>query len=340
MNKEKLRLAIIGAGMISWESHLPAALGSPRVKVTAIIDPMVERADSMSRAYGIEVSTAKDISEVLDQVDAVVIATPNDSHAAIAITSLSKGKAVLIEKPLAMSPGEGEAIKAAAEKSGAVLAVGYCTRFRNNIIYLKKLLDRGHFGKVRRFVTRFGSPGGWSPMSGYILTKDSAGGGVLVVTGTHFIDRMLHFWGMPDKVSMLADGKGGPEANCHCTFEYDSGLRGGAIFSKTTALPGGTVIDTESGFIMIGEFDDSDIIFRPHNAPDMEEVINQKGKTPYPADADSFNMQMDDFVSACLDGHDPMVGCEEALQSLRLIERLYACTEPLPEDWFAQEASA
>lgn len=221
-----------------------------------------------------------------------------------------------------------------------MLAVGYSTRFRNNIIYLKKLLDRGHFGKVRRFVNRFGSPGGWSPMSGYNLTKDSAGGGVLVVTGTHFIDRMLHFWGMPDRVSMLADGKGGPEANCHCTFEYDSGLRGGAIFSKTTALPAGTVIDTESGFIMLGEFDDSKIIFRPHNAPDMEEVINQKDKTPYPADADSFNMQTDDFVSACLDGHDPMVGCEEAVQSLRLIEQLYACAEPLPEDWFAQEASA
>lgn len=120
MNKEKLRLAIIGAGMISWESHLPAALGSPRVKVTAIIDPMVERADSMARAYGIEVSTAKDISEVLDQVDAAVIATPNDSHAAIAITSLSKGKAVLIEKPLAMSTGEGEAISWPPRKNPAL----------------------------------------------------------------------------------------------------------------------------------------------------------------------------------------------------------------------------
>jgi len=339
MNKKKLRLAIIGAGMISQGSHLPAALGSSRVKVTAIIDPVVERANSMAREYGIKVTTAKDINEVFDQIDAAVIATPNDSHAAIAITSLSNGKSVLIEKPLAMSTKEGEAIMAAAEKSSAVLAVGYSTRFRNNIIYLKKLLDRGNFGKVHRFVNRFGTPGGWSPMSGYNLTKDSAGGGVLVVSGTHFIDRMLHFWGMPDKVSMLTDGKGGPEANCHCTFEYDSGLCGGAIFSKTTALPAGTVIDTESGFIILGEFDDSEIIFRPHNAPDMEEVIRQKGKTTYPADADSFDMQMDDFVSACLDGQDPMVGCEEGLQSLRLIKKLYACAKPLPEDWSAQEAS-
>ena len=339
MNKKKLRLAIIGAGMISQGSHLPAALGSSRVKVTAIIDPIVERANSMAREFGIKVTTAKDINEVFDQIDAAVIATPNDSHAAIAITSLSNGKSVLIEKPLAMSTNEGEAIMAAAEKSGAVLAVGYATRFRNNIVCLKRLLDRGHFGKVRRFVNRFGSPGGWSPMSGYNLTKDSAGGGVLVVSGTHFINRMLHFWGMPDKVSMLSDSKGGPEANCHCTFEYDSGLCGGAIFSKTTALPAGTVIDTESGFIILGEFDDSEIIFRPHNAPDMEEVIHQKGKTTYPADADSFDMQMDNFVSACLDGQDPMVGCEEGLQSLRLIKKLYACAEPLPEDWSAQEAS-
>lgn len=339
MNKKKLRLAIIGAGMISQGSHLPAAIGSPRVEVTAIIDPIVERAKNLAREYGIKATIAKDISEVFDLIDAAVIATPNDSHAFIAITCLSKDKSVLIEKPLAMSTKEGEAISAAAKKSSGVLAVGYSTRFRNNIIYLKKLLDRGNFGKVLRFVNRFGSPGGWSPMSGYNLTKDSAGGGVLVVSGTHFIDRMLYFWGMPDKVSMLSDSKGGPEANCHCTFKYDSGLYGGAIFSKTTALPAGTVIDTELGFITLGEFDDSEIIFHPHKSPDVEEVIRQYGKTTYPADADSFDMQMDDFVSACLDGKEPLVGCEESLQSLHLIEKLYACAKPLSEDWSVQKVS-
>jgi hypothetical protein len=62
MNNKKLQLTIIGAGMLSRGDHLPAELGSLRVKVTAIIHPMVEHAGSMVLEYGLKTTTAKDYS--------------------------------------------------------------------------------------------------------------------------------------------------------------------------------------------------------------------------------------------------------------------------------------
>ena len=340
MNKTTLRLGIVGAGMISRDSHLPAALASRQVQVTALIDPTTERARTLARDFGIDVAAAEDITQVIDQIDAAVIATPNASHAEIAICCLSRGKHVLIEKPIATSVSEGEHILAAAKKSGAVLAVGYATRFRDSTKLLKNLRAREYFGKVSQFVNRFGSPGGWSPVSGYNLNKDTAGGGVLIVTGTHFLDRMLHFWGPPSEVSMQHDSKGGPEANCRCQFRFDSGIFGAAIFSKTVSLPAGTVIDTEAGYVMLGEFDDSEIVLRPHDSPDIETVIRRRNVSASSQNPDSFELQMDDFVTACLSAGKPRIGGEEAVESLRLIDRLYQSATPLSDIWYQPETGS
>jgi predicted dehydrogenase len=97
-------------------------------------------------------------------------------------------------KTLASSVADGIAVLAAARKSGAIVATGYSSRFRDHIVLLKELLDSCYFGKVRRFVHQFGTSGGWSPFSAYNLDRQAAGGGVLVVTGTHFLDRMIYLW--------------------------------------------------------------------------------------------------------------------------------------------------
>jgi len=339
MKESNLRLAIIGAGMISRGSHLPAALGSPRATVTAIVDPYVDRAAGLAREFGISVHAAADVREVIDDFDAAIIATPNATHASIAIECISNGKHVLIDKPLATTVAEGREIVAAGQEAGVVVAAGYSTRFRNNVWLLKEILDRHEFGDVRSFVNRFGTPGGWSPVSAYNLSKKAAGGGVLVVSGTHFLDRMLYFWGMPDDASMLTDTKGGAEANCHCTFEYDNGLKGGALYSKTAALPAGTVIDAEAGYLLLGEFDSSDIVFRPHDSPELQMTIEAKGEARYPLGANSFDLQMDDFVDACLAGRPPLIDGDAAVESLVLIERLYSSAQPLVENWFVQGVS-
>jgi len=195
------RLAIVGAGLISREAHLPAALKSRHVELVALVDPVVARARELAADFGIRPQVAADVAEVLGKIDGAVIAAPNKAHHPIAKTCLAAGKHVLIEKPMTTTVAEADDLLAAARASGASIAVGYVTRFRNSTRLLAELLANSYFGKVHEFYHQFGSAGGWAPLSGYNLTATAAGGGVLVVTGTHFLDRMLALWGYPDELT-------------------------------------------------------------------------------------------------------------------------------------------
>ena len=321
------RLALVGAGMITQGSHLPAALASSKVKVVAIVDPVQDRATTLARSYGINPKIVPQVQDILNEIDGALIATPNDTHRDIAIACLEAGVSTLIDKPLASTYEDGMAIIQTAEKTGAVVAVGYCTRFRENILFLHDLLKTGHFGTVKRFAHQFGTPGGWAPMSAYNLNRKAAGGGVLIVTGSHFLDRMLYLWGFPDEAELKDDSEGGPEANCMATFRYttaDTPFEGVALYSKTAALPGGLVIETDKGIVKLADMDDADIIFRPHVTPEIEEVVRRRGKPIYPPGVSVFQLQLDDFVDACQQRRSPRVDGYQGLNSLKLIQDLYS----------------
>ena len=190
--KKQFRLAIIGCGLISQGAHVPAALSCSNVKIDALIDPVPERAKALAEDYGISPIIARSLDEVSSPLDGAIIATPNHTHRDMALSCFRRGISVLIEKPLANSVVEGEEIRNAARKAKCTVAVGYVSRFRKNVELLKDLLDRSYFGNIHRFVHQFGTTGGWSPLSAYNLKNETSGGGVLVVTGTHFLDRMLY----------------------------------------------------------------------------------------------------------------------------------------------------
>src|SRR5678816_3067751 len=76
----RVRLAFVGCGAITRMEHLPAALRSPLVEVAALVDDRVENAVALARMYGLNARTARNLSDVLDDVHGVVLATPNDTH--------------------------------------------------------------------------------------------------------------------------------------------------------------------------------------------------------------------------------------------------------------------
>jgi predicted dehydrogenase len=333
----KIRLALVGGGLITESAHLPAALACPDAELAALVDPVLDRIDGLARRFGIAPRLARDVTEVLDRVDAAVIATPNDSHAPIALACISAGVPVLIEKPLAASLSDGRAIAEAARDKGVLVAPGYVTRFRPNLRMLKSLLDAGYFGRIRRFVHQFGTPGGWAPLSGYNLARASTGGGVLMVTGTHFIDRLLWFWGMPAAVSYWDDSRGGPEANCVARFRFEAGegFEGEVRYSKTVALPGALVIEADRGTVIVADTDDAEIVFRVRDEADLVHVLreaNSGGRT----DQSPFDRQMCAFIAACRARDASAFSVEQAVDSLQLIERLYGCRQALVDEWYGE----
>jgi predicted dehydrogenase len=177
-------------------------------------------------------------------------------------------------------------------------------------------------------------------MSGYNLDRVSAGGGVLVVTGSHFLDRMLFLWGYPDGVEFVDDSEGGPEANCRASFRFarpDGSFEGWAIYSKTTSLSPVLAIETDRGVVIAPDSDSSDILFRAHGEPNTENIIRRRGAPREQEDV--FRLQIEDFVEAIRKGRRPQVDGKQAVESLRLIEQLYACRKPMSMDFYSESTN-
>lgn len=336
---ERFRLAIIGSGMITRNSHLPAALSTPQAQVVALVDTDIEGARSLAQSYGIHPRISAQLDEILPDIDGAIIATPNHTHHPLGLRCLRAGVSVLMEKPLALDVREGEELVAAAAASGAALAVGYCTRFRRNVRLLKRLLEAQHFGAVHRFYHQFGTRGGWAPVSGYNLDRKRNGGGVLITTGTHFIDRMLHFWDEPEQVELLIDVEpGGLEANAETRFHYPGlGLHGAARYSKSLALPAGMTLETDAGLVVLKDYDQSEIVLRPKHAPTLEYRIDERQPETV---ASVFVAQLEDFIAASRERRAPSVDGRQGLASLRLLERLYANARHDRRAYYAETVSA
>ena len=129
------------------------------------------------------------------EVDAAVIGTPNALHAAQAIAFLEAGKHVLVEKPMAPTLAEADAMVAAARGAGAWLMVAHCWRFHPDVRALRARVEAGELGTIVK--TRgYGGHARWGP-SGWFTDPALAGGGALLDMGVHAIDTTRYLLGDP-----------------------------------------------------------------------------------------------------------------------------------------------
>jgi predicted dehydrogenase len=343
--RERFRLAIVGTGLITRDTHLPTALSLPEVDVVALVDTVEARASALAAENGIAPLIASDVRELIGSIDGAIVATPNHTHRAVAVPLLEAGIGTLIEKPLATSVEEGRAIVEAAQRGSAAVAIGHYQRFLDAPRLLKRLLHERYFGHVSRFCHQFGSSGGWAALSAYTLKREAIGGGVLVVTGTHFLDRMLDVWGMPDEVALLDDATGGgPESHCEGRVRYTSGpfapLEGVVRYSKSVALPSGLVLETERGTVMLRDGFDDRIVLFPRDQPSLRLDISESARTAFARMLSPSQRMLRNFVDACRQKRAPDVDGAQGLASLELLRRFYDNRRAMSEDWTQAERAA
>jgi predicted dehydrogenase len=142
-----LRVAVIGVGHLG-KHHARILASLPGVQLTGVVDTNHARAEEIAAAHH---STAfGDYRDVLGRVDAVTIAVPTEQHLDIALPFLAGGVPVLVEKPMARSLSEADAMIAAAAKSGVVLAVGQTERFNPAVEAARPHLTDPRFVEVHR----------------------------------------------------------------------------------------------------------------------------------------------------------------------------------------------
>jgi predicted dehydrogenase len=331
---DRVRLAFVGCGAITRQEHLPAALRSPRAEVAALVDDRVENAAAVARAYGLNVRVTRDLSEVLDDVQGFVLATPNDTHYPIARQILERGKPVLIEKPITTRYDHALELCELADKFGTFVSVGYRFRFFPSVLLLKRLLDEGYFGRVLSFHCEMGSAGGWAPVSGYNLDRARSGGGVLVINGTHFLDLAMFWFGDPVAHVYQDDNYGNVEANCKGAWSYDGPrgqFDGSFFFSKTIKLSNRFLIETERGQIEWSAADAERIrVFDAHR-PDVRFELSAAGRSGDVVD--SFRDQIEEFCANALRPGTVTSDGRNGARSIRLIEDMYRGATRLDESW-------
>ncbi|MBL8630347.1 MAG: Gfo/Idh/MocA family oxidoreductase [Rhodospirillaceae bacterium] len=121
-----LRIAVVGLGPMGMH-HVRAVTDLVATKLVAVVDTRKDHAEEVARQFNSAAFT--DVSHVMGAVDAAIIATPPDVHAATAVPLLNIGIPCLIEKPLALNEADCKTIMAAAAKTKAIVAVGHVERF-------------------------------------------------------------------------------------------------------------------------------------------------------------------------------------------------------------------
>jgi len=138
---------VIGAGRMG-QFHLKHLSKNRSVILSGIVDASVERRESLAKKY--KTTAFADPSGLTGQIDAAILATPTPTHRAIGTPLLAAGISCLIEKPLASTLDDAEALIRAATASGATLQVGHIERFNPAVIEAARHIDNPQFIEVNR----------------------------------------------------------------------------------------------------------------------------------------------------------------------------------------------
>lgn len=218
-NKKPLRIGLIGCGFMGRthsngynriRNFFPELQYAPELKAVCSRNP--EKVKAFAEQWGYE-SFETDWRKLVerDDIDAVDICTPNDTHAEIAIAAAAKGKMILCEKPLARTVAEGEKMVEAIEKAKVANTVWYNYRRVPAITLAKQIIDSGKLGKIFHFRANFlqdwtispdlpqGGTGTWR------LDVDAAGSGVTGDLLAHCIDTAMWLNGAIKDVSAMTE---------------------------------------------------------------------------------------------------------------------------------------
>ena len=196
----RLGVAVLGAGSIA-SAHLDAYRQQPEAEVVAVCDRHPERAAALAARYGVP-QVHGSVSALLadERVQAVSLCTANASHAELAVALIQAGRHVLVEKPLATTLADAQAVERAAATSGRVAQVGFVRRFSGNVVALKRFVEAGDLGEIyyarAANLRRAGHPGGWYG------DRDRSGGGPLIDIGSHVLDLAWYLMGRPEPVTV------------------------------------------------------------------------------------------------------------------------------------------
>ncbi|MET8566203.1 Gfo/Idh/MocA family oxidoreductase [Streptomyces flaveolus] len=259
MTATPLRVGLIGYGLAGSVFHAPLIAATEGLALDTVVTSHPER-QQQARAEFPDVriaATAEELFDRADELDLIVVASPNKTHVPLATAALKAGLPVVVDKPVAGTAAEARELAALAEERGLLLSVFQNRRWDNDFLTLRRLLADGELGDAWRFESRFER---WRPQlkGGWRESGDPAEiGGLLYDLGSHVVDQALVLFGPVTEVYAESDvRRPGAEADddTFIALTHASGVRTHLHVSATTAQlgPRFRVLGSRAGYVKYG----------------------------------------------------------------------------------------
>lgn len=189
-----VRVALVGYGLGGRVIHRPLLQAVRGIALTHVVtaDPARREQVSADVPGAALVGSADALWARAEEYDAVVVVTSNEAHVPLAKTAIDLGKAVVVDKPLAVTSTEAAALVEHAAAKGVPLSVFHNRRWDSDTLTARSLLEAGVLGTVHRLESRFTR---FRPQVVDRWRERPGGGGVLLDLGTHLVDQAVHLLG-------------------------------------------------------------------------------------------------------------------------------------------------
>ncbi len=232
---QPIRFGLVGVGAIAQLAHLPVLSKTRGAELVALCDNDGPKARALAERFGVrDVFTDIDDLFDFDQLDAVIISTPNHLHEPHVLAALKAGVDVLCERPLSLTSRGVERILAAAQRAGRKVVVGNNHRFRADIQQLQRFVKGGELGALTAI--RGGSYEYRAAQTGWRYRRPEAGGGAFLELGYPLMDLALWLADFPEAVRVSAHFERGRAASAvEDSMAVQIEFAGGMLFACDVA---------------------------------------------------------------------------------------------------------
>ncbi|MCH9817279.1 MAG: Gfo/Idh/MocA family oxidoreductase [Actinomycetia bacterium] len=333
--KPPLRVGLVGFGVAGAAFHAPIIAATPGLVLTAAVATNPVAKEKLGERYpDTQILASVDDLVALDP-DIAVVATPNETHFSIAQQLLQAGIATVVDKPLATSVSEAQALIDTATGYDTLLTCYLNRRWDGDFRTVRELIDSETLGDVFRFESRFER---WRPTikPGW-KERPTAGSGVLFDLGPHLIDQAIQLFGPPTKVySEIRTIRANAEVDdsAFLALSHAGEVTSHLAMSAITAVPGPRfrVLGNDAGYLKYG-FDPQEADLRAGGRPDgvgawgeepkskWGELCQGEERSPVATLPGCYPTFYTELAKAVRTGGEPPVDPQDCVIALKVIEQ-------------------
>lgn len=285
-----------------------------------------------SQASGSTVHAATRLDDVVDDIEAAVVAVPHNLHVDVSEQLVRRGRHVLVEKPLATNVDDCDRLKSATPP-GVLLAVSTVRRLFPSSIWMKELLTEGTLGEIERAHWQEGGEYGWPLATPSVFNRKTSGGGVLIDTGPHILDLLLWWFGPEVRVvEYRDDALGGVEADAFLQLAFgDASID--VELSRLRSLPNRFTIE---GSDACAEFATVSLN-AGYSIVDRNDRVIKRGRleAPWRRWESLFSAQLSEFARSVTGTDGSVTGVDDGRWTVARVTEAYARRRPLRHHWLA-----